>query len=46
MFAEMVAGDEVEFHACSYRELLSAWSAGTNPLCRSHAVALADRFDL
>lgn len=45
-FAEMVAGDEVVFHACSYRELLSAWISGTNQFCRSHAAALADRFDL
>ncbi len=45
-FSEFVAGDEVIFHACSYRELLSAWAASSCPLGGSHAAALAARFDL
>ena len=45
-FAEAVAGDEVAFHACSYRELLSAWTNSTSAACRAHAVALSARFDL
>ncbi len=45
-FARAVEGDEVAFHACSYRELLAAWAAGSSELTRAHAAALAARFDL
>jgi len=43
-FAEMVRGDEVVFHACSYRQLLSAWSAAASDLARAHAAAIAAHF--
>jgi hypothetical protein len=43
-FAGMVAGDEVVFSACSYRELLSAWSGGPSAVARAHAAAIATRF--
>jgi len=43
-FAEVVTGDEVAFHACSYRELLSAWSGGSNDVVRAHAAAITARF--
>jgi hypothetical protein len=42
--AEMVRGDEVVFHACSYRQLLSAWSAAASDLARAHAAAIAAHF--
>jgi hypothetical protein len=45
-FAKTVAGDEVVFHACSYGELLSAWSAAPNAAARAHAAAVAGRFVL
>lgn len=44
--AEIIAGDEVAFHACSYRELLAAWSGGAGDVVRAHAAAIASRFDL
>jgi hypothetical protein len=43
-FAEIVARDEVVFHACSYRELLSAWSQCSSEAVRAHAAAVAERF--
>jgi len=43
-FAEAVTGDEVVFHACSYRELLSAWTASCRELARAHAAAIVTRF--
>jgi hypothetical protein len=45
-FAEVVTGDEVVFHACSYRELLSAWTTSSDDRSRAHAAAIATRFDL
>ena len=33
-------------HACSYRELLSAWGGGSSDGVRAHAAAIASRFDL
>lgn len=45
-FAKIVTGDEVVFHACSYRELLSAWISGPNAAARAHAAAVAGRFML
>jgi hypothetical protein len=45
-FAEAVSGDEVVFHACSYRELLAAWAASCHGFTRAHAGAIATRFDL
>jgi len=43
-FSTAVAGDEVLFHACSYRELLSTWIASPNDDVRAHAAAIATRF--
>ena len=43
-FAEIVTGDEVVFHSCSYGALLSAWSAGPSVSARAHAGALAAQF--
>jgi hypothetical protein len=45
-FADMVAGDEVTFHACSYAGLLSAWRNASNDTVRAHAAAVAARFRL
>jgi hypothetical protein len=45
-FADAVSGDEVVFHACSYRELISAWTASSHDFNRGHAAAIASRFDL
>jgi hypothetical protein len=45
-FAELVAGDEVAFLSCSYRELLEEWSASQEPIVRSHAEALLAKFDV
>lgn len=42
--AETVTGDEVIFHACSYRDLLSAWSSGPGAVARAHAAAIATQF--
>ena len=39
-FADHVAGAEVQFASCSYREWLSSWEGDT----RAHADALLDRF--
>lgn len=44
-FADSVAGDEVIFHACSYRELLSSWAASAREFTRAHAAAIAALFD-
>jgi len=45
-FADVVTGDEVAFHACSYRELLAAWRAGSGDAVRAQAAAIAARFDV
>ena len=43
-FAEIVTGDEVVFHSCSYGALLPAWSAGPSVSARAHAGALVAQF--
>lgn len=43
-FAAAVAGDEVAFAACSYRELLDGWSRHRDPRVRDHAEAVRARF--
>ncbi len=43
-FAAAVAGNEVEFCACSYAEILSVWSADTRDDIRAHAVNISGRF--
>jgi hypothetical protein len=43
-FSELVAGDEVLFRSCSYRELLETWKASSNHLVSAHAGALTQRF--
>jgi hypothetical protein len=43
-FAETVAGDEVAFRACSYRELLLAWANSPSDSIRAHAVAITRHF--
>lgn len=43
-FAAAVAGDEVRFVACSYRQLLAAWSNHAETSIRAHANAVAERF--
>jgi len=45
-FAEIVTGDEVAFHACSYRELLSAWGGGFCDVLSARAAAIGTRFGL
>lgn len=45
-FAEVVTGDEVVFHARSYRELLSDWNRSPSDAVRAHAAAIATRFGL
>ena len=43
-FARRIAGDEVRFVSCSYRELLAAWGESDAPGVRAHAAAVARRF--
>jgi len=45
-FAELVAGDEVCFHACSYRDLLASWEKSGAPRVQDHAAAVRGRFDV
>lgn len=44
LFAEMVAGDEVAFQACSYGELLANWKAHPSADIRDHAAAIIAHF--
>ncbi|MEN3974291.1 hypothetical protein [Emcibacter sp. SYSU 3D8] len=44
LFAKLVAGDEVEFHSCSYSRLLAAWSSSSSPDIRDHAAAIVGHF--
>jgi hypothetical protein len=44
MFAREVAGDEVAFLSCSYRDLLAAWSTNPNEEIRQHAFRISERF--
>jgi len=43
-FAAAVAGDEVIFVSCSWRELLDTWSHSEDDRIRAHADAVAARF--
>ena len=43
-FAEKVAGDEVRFIACTYRELLDGWKRDGTPGVRDHAEAVLTCF--
>jgi hypothetical protein len=43
-FAAAVAGNEVEFCACSYAEVLSVWSTDTRGDIRAHALNISGRF--
>ena len=43
-FAAAVAGDEVTFVSCSWRELLDTWSHSEDDRVRAHADAVAARF--
>ena len=43
-FAAAVAGDEVAFVSCSWRELLDTWSHSGDDRVRAHADAVAARF--
>ena len=43
-FAQSVAGDEVRFVACSYRELLATWERSEESEIREHARAVVRRF--
>ena len=43
-FADLVAGDAVEFAACSYRRLLSAWQHQSVDALRKHANAVMARY--
>jgi hypothetical protein len=45
-FARLVAGDEVAFHSCTYRELICGWCASGDDVIRAHAEALLARFSL
>ncbi|MEQ8354638.1 MAG: hypothetical protein RH942_03800 [Kiloniellaceae bacterium] len=45
-FAKLVAGDEVGFRACSYRELLAEWSEVGGDDVRRHTIAVRERFAL
>lgn len=43
-FADLVAGDEVTFRSCSYRELLVGWLASPCAKIRAHSEAVSGRF--
>ena len=43
-FSSRVAGDEVTFVSCSYRDLLSAWQESGTPEVCAHAEAVVRRF--
>ena len=43
-FGAAVAGDEVRFVACTYRQLLRTWSNDAEGSIRAHANAIADKF--
>ena len=44
VFAVAVAGDEVAFVACSYKELLGSWVSRGDPAVRTHAQAVLERY--
>ena len=43
-FAKSVAGDEVRFLHCTYRDLLSSWQKSGSPDIRAHAEAVMECF--
>jgi hypothetical protein len=43
-FAALVAGDEVAFRSCSYRDFLGALACHSDPAVRAHADAIAKHF--
>ena|SRR5579862_6077812 len=43
-FEAAVAGDEVAFLACRYRDLLTAWKLDSNDVVRAHAAADEEQF--
>jgi len=45
-FADLVAGDEVGFHACSYRDLLTSWERSGASRVQAHAAVVRERFDV
>lgn len=45
-FSDLVAGDEVVFHACSYQALLAGWISSGPPAVRDHATAVMAHFSL
>lgn len=43
-FSQLVAQDEVQFVACSYRQLLVGWAEHADTNIRAHAATIASRF--
>nr|RAV91145.1 hypothetical protein DBT45_09375 [Aerococcus tenax] len=43
-FAKEVTGDEVEFLACSYQDILAAWTSNSIEAIRNHGYAVQRRF--
>lgn len=43
-FASTVKGDEVEFVALTYRQVLTGWAASDSRALRDHVAALRERF--
>ena len=43
-FADTVAGDEIQFVSCSYRQMLDAWAVTDNSPLRAHTIALENRY--
>lgn len=43
-FAALVAGDEITFVSCSYRQLLDTWLTTGDSLLRAHTAALENRY--
>jgi hypothetical protein len=45
-FGSLVKGDEVQFHSCTYLDLISDWAASPEPRLQAHAAAVRSRFDI
>jgi hypothetical protein len=45
-FADLVAGDEVQFFATTYRDMLRSWDASPLPAVREHVDAVRGRYHL
>lgn len=45
-FGSLVKGDEVQFHSCTYQNLISAWIVSPDPRLQAHAAAILSRFDI